>query len=91
MDKLSLSGLPVNEIEIPREEEFEAIKLCFSRCISGSCEVAIISGQSGSGKSWLAYRVGHFVISQGGLFLTGKFDLMNQGKPFSGKNLSSNN
>lgn len=83
VDKLSMSGLPMNEIEIPREAEFEAIKSCFNRCISESCEIGIIEGGSGTGKSWLAYSVGSYVISEGSLFLTGKFDQMQQPKPFS--------
>ena len=83
MDKLGQSSLPVNEIEIPREEEFEAVKSSYYRCMLGSSEVAIIKGDSGTGKSWLAHRVGRFVISEGGLFLTGKFDQMREAKPFS--------
>lgn len=83
VDKLSMSGLPMNEIEIPREAEFEAIKSCFNRCISESCEIGIIEGGSGTGKSSLAYSVGSYVISEGSLFLTGKFDQMQQPKPFS--------
>ena len=88
MDKLAISGLPISEVEIPREEEFETIKSSYNRCISGSCEIAMIHGKSGTGKSWLASRVGNFVISQGGLVMTGKFDQMQQSKPFSGKQLS---
>eukprot|EP00956_Cyclotella_meneghiniana_P008825 scaffold12097_cov28-Cyclotella_meneghiniana.AAC.3 len=83
MEKLSVSGLPINDIEIPREEEFEAIKSCYNRSISWSCEIAIIRGESGTGKSWLAYRIGKFVISSGGLVLTGKFDQMHEARPFS--------
>ena len=84
MDKLSRSSLPLNEIEIPREEEFDAVKSSYSRCMLGSSEVAVIRGESGLGKSWLAHRVGRFVISEGGLFLTGKFDQMQEAnKPFS--------
>ena len=66
MDKLSVSGLPINDVDIPREEEFKAIKSCYNRSISGSSEIAIIRGESGTGKSWLAYRLGQFVISSGG-------------------------
>ena len=83
MDKLSESGLPINELDIPREEEFETIKSCYNRCMLESCEVAIIKGESGTGKSWLAYRVGRHIISEGGLFLIGKFDQTNEDKPFS--------
>eukprot|EP00956_Cyclotella_meneghiniana_P019693 scaffold34064_cov121-Cyclotella_meneghiniana.AAC.9 len=82
MDKLSVSGLPISEFEIAREEEFETIKSCYNRCLLESCEVAMIKGESGTGKSWFAYRVGKHIISEGGLFLTGKFDKTNEDKPF---------
>jgi len=83
--QLPMSGLPIHEVEIPREEEFEAIKSCYKRSIARSGEFGIIQGESGTGKSWLAYRFGKFVISGGGLFLTGKFDQMRQdhAEPFS--------
>eukprot|EP00956_Cyclotella_meneghiniana_P030448 scaffold76682_cov82-Cyclotella_meneghiniana.AAC.8 len=89
MEKLSVSGLPIAEVEIPRGEELEAIKSCYNRCIAGSCEIAMVSGKSGTGKSWLVHRLANFVESQGGLVLRGKFDQMQQSKPFSGKELSS--
>lgn len=85
MDKLSLAGLSINEIEIPRKEQLESIKSCYDLSKSGSCAVAILKGESGLGKSWLAYHLGSIVVSEGGLFLRGKFDQMqvDQAKPFS--------
>eukprot|EP00956_Cyclotella_meneghiniana_P008867 scaffold12139_cov60-Cyclotella_meneghiniana.AAC.3 len=85
-DQLSKSGLPIDDLEIPREEEFNAIKSCYHRSVLGSSEIAIIKGESGTGKSSLAYRIGSYVIKEGGLFLTGKFDQIlhhDQAKPFS--------
>ena len=70
-------------MEISRNKEFELIGSCFSSCISGSSEVAIIQGESGTGKSWIAHRVGSFVIAKGAIFLSGKFDQVNQATPFS--------
>jgi predicted ATPase len=51
--------------------------------VAGSCEIAVIEGESGSGKSWLAQRLGSFITEDGGVFLSGKFDQMAQAKPFS--------
>ena len=85
MEKLSVSGLPLIEVEIPREEELEAIKSCYNRSISASSEIAIIIGNSGTGKSWLACRLAESVVSTGGWVLTGKFDQIQQSKPFHGK------
>ena len=73
-----LSGM-----EISRNKEFELIDSCFSSFISGSSEVAIIQGESGTGKSWIAQQVGTFVIAKGTIFLSGKFDAVNQATPFS--------
>ena len=84
MDKLSVSGLPIHENEI-HKKEFGALKSCYNRSITGSSEFAIIHGESGTGKSCLAYSLGKFVVSERGLFLTGKFDQMHhdQSMPFS--------
>ncbi|KAL3805300.1 hypothetical protein HJC23_009007 [Cyclotella cryptica] len=83
LEKLSLSGLQLSESVLSRQEEFESIQSCYRRSISGSCELAIISGESGTGKSWLAQRVGTYLSEQGGIFLSGKFDQMKQAKPFA--------
>jgi predicted ATPase len=42
-----------------------------------------ISGPAGTGKSLLACEFGKYVVSSGGIFLSGKFDQLQQGKPFS--------
>lgn len=76
MDKLSLSGLQLDENAIPREAELECIKGCYRRRVLGSSELALIKGESGSGKSWLAQKVGKFITNEGGVFLMGKFDQM---------------
>lgn len=80
--KQSFSGLELRETFMPRDNEFALIQSCYRRSILGPCEVAVISGESGSGKSWLARRVGRFVSAQSGLFLTGKFQ-MKQSNPVS--------
>ena len=73
-----LSGM-----EISRDKEFGLIGSCYKSCLSGSSQVVIIQGKSGSGKSWIAHRVGTFIIAEGGIFLCGKFDQVNQATPFS--------
>lgn len=73
----------LNEIKIPRVKEFELITSCYRRCISGTYEMVLIQGESGSGKSFLSQNVGRFVTAQGGIFLIGKFDHLQQAKPFA--------
>jgi hypothetical protein len=77
------SGLQLNEMDISREDEFQSIKSCYHRCVAGSSEIVVVEGESGSGKSWLAQRLGSFIIAEGGVFLSGEFDQMAQAKPFS--------
>ena len=78
----SFSEDQIKETFMPRGDEFAKVQACYRRSITNSCEVAIITGESGTGKSWLAERVGRFVMAEGGLFLIGKFQ-MNEAAPFS--------
>jgi predicted ATPase len=83
MDSTSLAS-QLNEMQIPRDQELQTILSCHRKCLEGSCEIAIIQGESGSGKSWVSQNVRRIVTSMGGIFLTGKFNYqMNQVKPFS--------
>jgi predicted ATPase len=52
--------------------------------MSGSFEIAFVKGSSGAGKSFLTQLVGSSIVSEGGIFLVGKFDQMQQSRPFSG-------
>ena len=67
--------LQLKEFVIPREEQFSSIISCYNHCVSRP-EVAILQGDPGSGKSWLAKRAGKYVASAGGIFLYTKFDQM---------------
>jgi hypothetical protein len=86
MDALSSQsqGSQLDEISVSREQEVESILSCYRRCMSGSFEIAIIKGSSGSGKSYLANIVGKSIAAEGGIFLLGKFDQVEQSRPFSG-------
>ena len=84
IDKLSATGLQLNEAVFGREAQFAAIQSVYKRSISGGGnELGIIVGPSGIGKSVLANRLGSSITARGGLFLTGKFDQLQQAKPFS--------
>jgi predicted ATPase len=50
--------------------------------VTSSREFAIIQGEYGTGKSMHAHKVGALIISEGGIFLMGKFDPMSP-RPFS--------
>ncbi|KAL7479423.1 hypothetical protein ACHAW6_005158, partial [Cyclotella cf. meneghiniana] len=73
-----------------RNNEFVCLQCAYERSLSGSPELAIITGMSGTGKSTLANQLGHFVIGNGGMFLSGKFDSQ-EVKPFSAVASAFNN
>jgi predicted ATPase len=82
-NEMSSPSLQLNDISIPREEELQSILSSYRRCLAGSSEFVIIQGESGSGKSLLAHQVGSLLIEEGGLFLIGKYDQLQQSKPFA--------
>eukprot|EP00804_Cyclotella_cryptica_P019506 CCRYP_006657-RA/>CCRYP_006657-RA protein AED:0.02 eAED:0.02 QI:170/1/1/1/1/0.75/4/900/1170 len=81
--KLSLTGLELDDNVFVRDHEFASIQGAYQRSLSGSPELAIITGMPGTGKSTIANRFGDFISVSGGLFLRGKFDQMQQVKPLS--------
>eukprot|EP00984_Skeletonema_dohrnii_P011063 scaffold4391_cov106-Skeletonema_dohrnii-CCMP3373.AAC.3 len=83
MGRLSMTGLQLGDTVFGRNEELSSLKECYRRSISGKTEFAFISGHAGIGKSFLTYAFGKHVIMSGGIFLAGKFDQLQQGKPFS--------
>lgn len=83
IEKLLVNGLPMNEAVFDRETEFSTLHDSYTRSIDGVIECVVIVGASGTGKTVLANRLGNFVSATGALFLTGKFDQLQQATPFS--------
>lgn len=83
LSKAFLTGLELKHVLFVREKEYSVLQCAYRRSVSGSPELAIISGPSGTGKSWLANRLGRFVIANNGMYLYGKFDQLQQSKPFT--------
>jgi len=87
MGRLSTTGLQFGATVFGRNAELSTIKEVYRRTVSGDSELVTItiSGRSGTGKSLLAYEFGKYVLSDGGsgILLTGKFDQLEQRKPFS--------
>ena len=85
MGRLSTTG--TGATVFGRNAELSTIKEVYRRTVSGDSELVTItiSGRSGTGKSLLAYEFGKYVLSDGGsgILLTGKFDQLEQRKPFS--------
>eukprot|EP00986_Skeletonema_menzelii_P011803 scaffold6193_cov139-Skeletonema_menzelii.AAC.1 len=83
MGRFSTTGLQFGGTLFGRKAELLTIIDSYRRSEVGESESVLISGKSGTGKSLLAVEVGKHVISNGGVLLTGKFDQLQQGKPFS--------
>jgi chemotaxis protein CheY-P-specific phosphatase CheC len=83
MGRLSTTGLQLGDTVFGRNQELSSLKECYRQSVSGDTEFVLISGHAGIGKSFLAYEFGKHVIVSGGIFLSGKFDQLQQGKPFS--------
>eukprot|EP00984_Skeletonema_dohrnii_P034447 scaffold33562_cov125-Skeletonema_dohrnii-CCMP3373.AAC.1 len=83
MGMLSYSGLQIGDTLFGRNAELSTIKEAYRRTVAGDSELVTIYGQSGTGKSTLAFEFGKYVLLDGGILLSGKFDQRQQGKPFS--------
>eukprot|EP00986_Skeletonema_menzelii_P015157 scaffold11170_cov67-Skeletonema_menzelii.AAC.1 len=83
MGLLSTAGLQIGGTVFGRNAELSAIKEAYRRTMSGDSELVTIYGHSGTGKSTLAHEFAKHVLVNGGIFLSGKFDQRQQGKPFS--------
>jgi PAS domain S-box-containing protein len=66
-----------------REGTIEVLTDTFERVVqSGSCEVLLISGSSGVGKSSVANELQKSITPSNAMFAAGKFDLHNQAAPY---------
>ena len=83
MGRLSTTGLQIGDTLFGRNAELSTIKEAYQRTVAGDSELVTIYGHSGTGKSTLAFEFGKYVLSDGGILLSGKFDQRQQGKPFS--------
>ena len=83
MGRFATTGLQFGGTLFGRKAELSEIKLAYRRSAVGKCESVVISGKSGTGKSFLAVEAGNYIISNGGVLLSGKFDQLQQGKPYS--------
>ncbi|MBH5317523.1 DUF2791 family P-loop domain-containing protein [Paenibacillus sp. GSMTC-2017] len=66
-----------------REAEEKALREAYEQSSSGISKFVFVSGNAGSGKTALVREFQELVRREGGLFIRGKCDLMNQETPFS--------
>ena len=67
-----------------REHELNKLKVYFEEATKGAANLVFIRGESGSGMTRLAQELKPFVLQESkGYFIEGKFDQLNQQKPYS--------
>lgn len=66
-----------------REEETERLLQAFEIVTHGHCELMLVSGYSGVGKTALVNEVHKPITSKSGYFIKGKFDQYNRNIPYS--------
>ncbi|MGB8700813.1 MAG: AAA family ATPase [Thermosynechococcaceae cyanobacterium] len=67
-----------------REQEVETLISAFNRAAQGSTEIIFVSGSSGMGKTTVIQEIHKPIARQGGYFIRGKFDQLQNNSPLSG-------
>ncbi|MCA9658379.1 MAG: AAA family ATPase, partial [Myxococcales bacterium] len=66
-----------------RDAELARLEEALERCAAGRCELALIAGASGIGKSALVRELQRSIAERRGHFVAGKFDQYNRSVPFA--------
>jgi len=66
-----------------REQEVQTLLEAFERVVAGNCEILLVAGFSGIGKTAVVNEVHKPIVRQQGYFIKGKFDQLNRNIPFS--------
>ena len=82
-NELARTGLQFDDTLFERSTELRKLQAAYEKSTHGSRELAVLYGLSGTGKSTIAKQFGKFVTSNGGHFLSYKFDQMREVKEFS--------
>lgn len=75
--------LPLPRRLYGRDGELAELRAALTRCRAGACEVALVTGEPGVGKSALVSALRDDVVAGGGWFLSGKFDVRAANAPFA--------
>lgn len=66
-----------------RESEIAELLSAFQRVFGGACEMILVSGYAGVGKTSLIHEIHKSVVHQKGYFISGKFDQLSRQMPFT--------
>ena len=76
-------SLPVARKLYGRSRELALLSQACERLRRGGCELLLVSGSAGVGKSALVNELQGPVVSDGGFFISGKFDQLKRNIPYS--------
>lgn len=76
--------LKIPEKLFGRKKEREQLQESFQRVAAGKKEIVFVKGPAGIGKTLLAKDIEQAVLKNNGLFISGKFDLLQQSIPYTG-------
>jgi hypothetical protein len=80
MTHLSTTGLQLDTFHM-RDEEFASLESAYQRSTKGSYELVLISGEAGTGKSFMVERLGRDITSSGRHFVSVKFGQLKSANP----------
>jgi predicted ATPase/GAF domain-containing protein len=66
-----------------RDDEIGLVVQAYERVCTGACEMILVSGPPGVGKTALAQETNAFISDSGGYFLSGKFDNFQKTRPYT--------
>ena len=66
-----------------RDDAVAGLLAAFERSAAGACEMLLVAGNSGVGKSALVYQLRQPVLARHGYFLPGKLDLLQRDAPYA--------
>ncbi len=69
---------------IGREKEMEILKSAFQAVLAGKKQIIFVKGPAGIGKTLLIQEIEQYVYRYNGIFITGKFNLLQQSIPYTG-------
>ena len=73
----------IPQIIYGREKEIDRLMLSFQRVSAGACELMLVSGHPGIGKSALINEIHKPIVERKGYFISGKYDQFRREVPYS--------
>ena len=83
-DEDSHQALKIAQKIFGRKKEMELLQSNFQQVLAGKKNLVFIKGPAGIGKTFLIQEIEQYVLKKNGIFITGKFNLLQQAVPYTG-------